>query len=123
MGLVTQTIKEPGTNELTRTTFPLTEGILYSAAFHGGSSLFARYLNWVEFGLLPDGSDIKGVGTVLASGRIANIGSLGWTGRHPISTDDLIYIDTWGQWTVRPKISFYILKPDPNLSSMQVLDA
>lgn len=123
MGRVVQTVSNLGTNELTRNSFKLTEGILYSVAFNGGNRLFHRFLNWIELGIYTEGSSGVVAATVLVSGKIGPIGSIGWTGRHPVSTDDLLYVDSWGQWQALPTLSWYILKPDPNLSSMQVLDA
>lgn len=123
MGQLTYELVGPGTNELTRNTFATTEGILYSVSFRSSHVAFKRFINWVEIGVVSYGASPEVAAAVLCNGHLGPIGSIGWSGRFPLSTDDMIYVDTWGQWTANPTVSMTIFKPDPNKSSMEVLDA
>lgn len=100
-----------------------TEGILYSVSLVGHTTAYPLIYNWAEIGIIGPADDNSQILAILTNGQFGPVGGLGWTGRHPVTTDDRLYVDIYGLSTDQFKLSYLILQPDPNKTSMEVLDA
>jgi hypothetical protein len=101
----------------------ITEGILYSVLLSGQIPEWPRHQSWGEIGIIGETDADTAIHAVFCSGQFAAIGRLAWTGRHPIVTGDRLYVDIYGISSSTFRLAALILQPDPNLNSMQVLDA
>lgn len=124
MGILSRTITTTATSwQQNVDSFEIFEGILYSVTLlplvgdTEGSDAFA------EISIMDGAESVSHRSASLVSGYFGSINPLGWTGRHPIITENRIAV----VWRAEPdalfKLQWLQLMPSADLSSKQVLDA
>jgi len=123
MGYVQHDIQPAVNFEIERFNFPIPEGILYSLLIFIPEKISDREQDFAEIGIMSEVDDLASPLAVLCSGQFGSTGSLAWTGRHPIVTDNFLFVRLAGKTYVHYRLSYLFLKPSEKKTSMEVLDA
>ena len=124
MGQISQTLKITGVSgALHLFTFALSEGLIYSAAVIPTGDSVEPTEAYAEIGIMHNGNTANDIVAVLANSYVGTTNRLGWTGRHPIVTEDLIYVQISATIHSEFRLTWLQFMPSSDKTSKEVLDA
>jgi hypothetical protein len=124
MGQIAQTLAYTSiSGTLQLFTFELSEGILYSAAVIPSGSSVEPTEAYAEIGIMHAGNTANHIVAVLSNAYLGSPNRLGWTGRHPIVTDDRIYVQLAAVINTDFRLTWLQFMPSADLNAKQTLDA